>query len=248
MPVSTKIFKVLHYPDDFPVETVPTVDAGATQFELKTKVLHLGVGEYTKEDVPKVMINHDRGKKFNGVGYSEENGRITDLISVAEDKEFPGFFIKEKEYVFTAYSNKEVYNHAFKRLNGYTGAEDKGKGMYLETRPLKLDLQQLRASFEGENDAPAIRGGWFKDLDITSVEVAYIGGGGVDESDEWVRYQQSGTISALRLDFPGVDVDDEPYRFMITSDAAIHSYKSLPENELLSILIPIYEYLIEFTE
>lgn len=248
MPVSTKIFQVSNYPTSFPVETIPSVDPGATQFELVTRILHLGLGEYTKEEIPKIMINHDRGKKFKGVGYSEENGRITDLISVAEDKEFPGFFIKDKEYVFVAYSTKDVYNHAFKRLAGYTGTEDKARGAYLEAKPLKLDLEKLKESFENDSDAPTIRGGWFKNLNLTSVEVAYIGGGGVVESDEWFKYQTSGTISALRLDFPGLDVEDEPLRFMITNDAAIHSYKSLPENELLEILIPIYEYMIRFTE
>lgn len=248
MPVSTKIFKVNRYPDVFPVQTIPTVEVGATQFELITKVSYLGIGEYREKDIPKVMINHDRGKKFSGVGYSEENGRITDLISVAEDKEFPGFFIDNNQYVFTANSTKNVYNHAFKRLIGYTGSEEKEQGRYLEAKPLKLDLQKMKESFENDNDAPTIRGGWFKDLNLTSVEVAYIGGGGVEESDEWFKYQTSGTISALRLDFPGKDIDDEPYRFMITSDAAIHSYKALPENELLTILVPIYEYIIQFTE
>jgi hypothetical protein len=247
MPVSTKIFEIETFPEEFPIETTPVIADGVTEFELRTSVRHLGVGEYAHKDLIKLLINHDRGKKFEGVGYSEENGRIEDLISIAEEKEFPAFVFPEKNYLISAFSAKEIYNQAFRRLRQYYNAlQDNNK--VLKAKPVKIDLQKLKESYDTSGTGPSIRGGWFKNLRITNVDVAYIGGGGVDGSDEWFKYENSGTISALRLDFPQADPEEEPHRFMLTNDGSIYCYKTLSENELLNTLVPIYEYIIQFKE
>jgi hypothetical protein len=246
--VSTKIFEISKYPIEFPIQTEPVIVEGAAHFELRTKADSIGFGEYQQAQLEKLMINHDKGKKFEGVGYSEENGRIDDITSLAEDKEFPAFVFPNKDYIIAAYTSKEVYNGAFKRLRSYASVDKEKENDKLYASPVKLNLQKLKESYDATGTGPETRGGWFKKLKINNVDVAYIGGGGVDDSDEWFKYETSGTISALRLDFPNVDLEEEPYRFMITSDGSIFCYKTLTENEMLKILYPIYCYIIAFKE
>lgn len=246
MPVSAKLFKINRYPSEFPIETVPTNTGLGDDFQLRTKMELLGKGEYTEKDLTKLNIIHDKGTEFEGIGYSKEDGRITDLISIAEEKQFPAFVLPEKDYLITAFSAKVMFNQAIRRLSQYYDTFDTEGKKRLDAKPVKVDLQKVKESFSENGDAPKIRGGWFKDLKITNVDVAYIGGGEVDDSDEWFKYETSGKISALRLDYPNPDPDEEPFRLLITSDGAIFSYKNFAENQFLKIIVPIYEYLKQY--
>lgn len=243
MPISAKLFKIEVYPTMFPVTIDPLNMGIGDDFRLRTKVEMLGMGEYSEKSLEKLKVTHDVGRKFEGVAYSSEHGRLEDLVSIAEEKEFPVFVFPEKDYLFSAFSSKEMFNSAFKRLRQYTGLLEKTEGKYLSVSPIKLDLQKIKDSYTRDAMGPKVMGGWFRELNITNVDVAYIGGGGVDDSDDWFRYETSGKISALRLDFPGENPEEEPLRLLITSDASIISYKHLPENYLLKLFVPIIEFI-----
>lgn len=248
MPVSAKLFKVKLYPKEFPVNTVPTATRFGDNFELMTKVDHLGKGEYKEKDLEKLMIIHDKGSKFEGIGYSKENGRIEDILSIAEEKEFPAFVFPEKDYLFAAYSSKDVFNQAFKRLSQHNNTFEEAEGKKLDAQKIIIDLTKLKESYADEDFSPSVMGGWFRDLKITNVDVAYLGGGGVVESDDWFKYESSGEISALRLDFPNPDIDEEPFRLLLTRDGSLFSFKNFSENEFLKIVVPIFEYIKKFVK
>lgn len=249
MPVSAKLFKLEKFPSKWPIETTPASGAGMGDLKLLTKVEALGRGEYKEKNLEKVMITHDKAERFSGVGYSETFGRIEDLIGIANESEFPAFIMPEKDYLFAAYSSKEMFNQAFRRLNQHTNIYDAdAKDKELRAKPVKIDLQKVKDSFTKGTDSPKIQGGWFKNLQITNVDVAYIGGGNVDDSDEWTKYETSGKISALRLDYPNADIEGEPLRILLTSDGTVFNYKNFSEKDLLALVVPIFEYVIEFIE
>jgi hypothetical protein len=248
LPVSAKLFKITKFPEEFPIKTQPTATGLNDNFQLETKVERIGKGEYKEKNLTKLMVTHDKGTKFEGIGYSEESGRIGDIISLAEEKEFPAFVFPENDYLFSAFSSKEVFNQAFKRLSNYYDTFEVEGKKRLITQKVKINLHKVKTSYTDEDTSPAIMGGWFRDLKITNVDVAYLGGGGVEGSDDWTKYETSGKISALRLDFPNPNLDEEPFRLLLTSDGSIFSYKSFREHDFLKIVVPIFEYITQFIE
>ncbi len=239
MPISAKLFKIEEYPNEFPIETAPAYGQ-VSDISLRTKVELLGLSEFG--GLAKLNIIHDQGENYEGVGYSSSQGRIDDLIFVADEKTFPAFVDSQRQWLIAAYSSKKVFNSAFSRLWKWVNTNQQS----LKVNHKSVDLARLKNFFDEGDESPQIKGGWFNRLNLLNVNVAYIGGDDVSESEEWDRYETNGQISALRLDLPNNNSDEEPIRIMLTKDATLFSYKHFTENEFLRICIPIFEVVKEF--
>jgi hypothetical protein len=242
MSVSAKLFQVKKFPKSFPIETEPVSVNPNASFVLKTRVEELGQSEYGH--FTKLNVIHDLGENFEGIGYSSEHGRIDDLFHIAREKSFPAFVDQNREWLISAFSAKDVFNQAFKRLNQWAHIDDNE----LFIKPIKLDLVKMKQAYDQEAEGPQIKGGWFSKIKLLNVNVAYIGGSDVATSDDWDRYETNGLISALRLDFPNEDAEQEPWKILLAKDGAIFSYKYLPEGEFLKTVIPIFDYAKLFIE
>jgi len=239
MPISAKLYKIEGYPNVLPIETSPEYGQ-FSDISLRTKVELLGLSEFG--GLTKLNITHDQGEKYEGVGYSDSRGRIDDLVFVADEKIFPVFVDTGHQWLFAAYSSKKIFSAAFSRLWKWIHTEQQS----LRVKPQTVDLASLKNSFEEGANNPQIKGGWFNRLNLLNVNVAYIGGNDVSDSEEWDRYETNGQISALRLDLPNNNPDEEPIRIMLTRDASLFSYKHFTENEFLRICIPIFDVVKEF--
>lgn len=242
MPISAKLFRIERYPTNLPIETIPVTFNTQTDITLRTKVELLGQSEYG--DLTKLQITHDTGREFAGIGYSEEQGRIDDLIHIANENLFPAFVDDERQWLISAYSSKQVFNAAFKRLRAWmpTDANDS----QLRAKPVGIDLLRMKASYDVQAEGPQIKGGWFSRIQLLNVDVAYIGGIDVSTSEDWGRYETNGLISAMRVDYPNDDPDLEPSRLLLTKDGSVFSYKTLPEGEFLRLILPIFDFAKQF--
>ncbi len=94
--------------------------------------------------------------------------------------------------------------------------------------PRQVNLTLLRQEVE-----PDIRGAWFGDLQIADVRVAAIYGPTVTESDEWERYENTGEIRSLALEFTYLDTR---HSILITAKGAIVLYGSYSERDALQLV------------
>ncbi len=101
----------------------------------------------------------------------------------------------------------------------------------------EIDLHKLREKMR-------IRGGWFKDLDIPDVAVAAIFGANVEDSDDWDRYENAGTISALIVEYPHLG---GVVSVNISRHGTITIYGKRPERDALALLHEINSRIKPFT-
>ena len=221
---------------------MPLTSNTQTDIELRTKVELLGQSEYG--DLTKLQITHDVGRDFEGVGYSEVHGRIDDLIHIASVNLFPAFVYEERQWLISAYSSKQVFNAAFKRLRAWAPID--ANESQLRAKPVGIDLLRMKAAYDLQAEGPQIKGGWFSRIQLLNVDVAYIGGTEVATSEDWDRYETNGLISAMRVDYPNDDPELEPSRLLLTKDGSVFSYKTLPEGEFLRLILPIFDFARQF--
>lgn len=221
---------------------MPVTSNAQTDIPLRTKVELLGQSEYG--DLAKLQITHDSGRDFEGIGYSEERGRIDDLIHIASENLFPAFIDNERQWLISAYSSKQVFNSAFKRLRAWMPTD--ANESQLRARPVGIDLLRMKATYDQQAEGPQIKGGWFSRIQLLNVNVAYIGGSDVSTSEDWDRYETNGLISAMRVDYPNDDPDLEPFRLLLTKDGTVFSYKMFPEGEFLRLILPIFDFAKQF--
>ncbi|GAB6170528.1 hypothetical protein JCM15765_33240 [Paradesulfitobacterium aromaticivorans] len=242
MPISAKLFHIERYPVNLPIETMPTTANSQTNITLRTKVELLGHSEYGT--LTKLQITHDLGHDFEGVGYSKEQGRIDDLIHIASENAFPAFVDDGRQWLISAYSSKQVFNAAFKRLRAWMPID--ANESQLRAKPVGIDLLRMKDSYDQQAEGPQIKGGWFSRIQLLNVDVAYIGGSDVATSEDWDRYETNGLISAMRVDYPNDDPDQEPFRLLLTKDGSVFSYKVFPEGEFLKLILPIFDFAKQF--
>ena len=242
MPISAKLYSISQFPAALPVNTVP-VDIPGAAVQMRTKLDELGTSEYG--NLRKLQFTHDLGSRYEGIGYSETQGRIDDLIFIADERVFPLFIYPEQDWLFCAYSRKATFDSAIRRIASYAPP---GQSTLVANR-LRLDLTAIKAALEAVADGSRIRGGWFNHLQLLNVEVAYLGGDEVCDSDDWSRYEANGDISALKIDIPHFDEEESPIRIMLTKDATIVCFRALTEYAFLNICIPVFnlakQYIIE---
>jgi hypothetical protein len=239
---SIKMYQINRYPDSFPISSAE-VTSGEGNTTFVTKASLLGKSEYTEVDLDKVQIKHELGDKFSGKGILED-GSVYDIVAVSTEEKFP-CFVKDKEFVYTSGTKRVISEQALKRLRTHPNINPEER---FDARPVKIDLvgfkEHLQSSQEG-----AIKGGWFRGMLIENVEVAYLGGGSVTESEDWEKYETSGgSISALRIDIPGLTEDSEAIKTLITKDGNLVIYRHFDEYEMLSIAIPIFEAVEQFIQ
>ncbi|WP_025950477.1 hypothetical protein [Geobacillus thermocatenulatus] len=238
MPQSIKLYKIEQYPNEFPVRSAE-INPGYTQSTFKTTVEHLGRSEYTQIDLEKVQIIHEIADKFEGKGILED-GSIYDLVAISKEERFP-CFIKNREFLYTSGTNRIISEQAIKRLRRHYNPDN-----CLIAKGVKIDLGSFKEHLEQSREG-AIKGGWFRGMQIENVEVAYLGGGSVTESDDWERYETSGgTISALRIDIPVTDGEEDAIKTLLTRDGNLVIYKNYGEHEMLRIAMPIFEAAEQF--
>jgi len=240
VPISIKMYRIKQYPARFPVRSQQT-NPGFTRATFITTVEELGKSEYKEMDLIKLQVSHQIGEKFEGKGFLED-GSEYDLVAVSTTHMFP-CFVQGKEYLYCTGTSRAVSEQAISRLRRYPEHDNQ-----LIAEHVKLNLIGYKEFLEKNGDA-AIKGGWFRGMKIANVEVAYLGGGSVTESSDWERYETSGgTISALRLDIPTLDPDDEKIKVLLTKDGNCVIYRNYGELDLLKTAIPIFEGAKEFLE
>lgn len=227
------MFRIRQYPDQFPIRSAQ-VSTG-NNVTLETRVEHLGVSEYTQKTLDKLQIHHQVGENFTGQGYLED-GSIHDIVAVSTTEVFP-CFIEDRDYAYTTGTKRVISEQALTRLKRFP--DDNGRKF--ETRSVKINLVAFKEALDNED--AIIKGGWFRGMQIDNVEVAYLGGGSVVDSTDWERFENSGgSISALRVVLPTIDVEAEATKVLITSDGNCVVYKNnLGEIDLLDISVPLFD-------
>lgn len=240
MPVSVKMYSIKTYPEEFPVVSAE-VNPGYAVATFNTRVDYLGKSEYREVELEKYQISHETGEKFEGHGWLED-GSSYDLIAVSSTESFP-CFIENNEFLYTSDTKRVISEQAIARLKKWPKPENK-----LIANQVKINLTDLKDHLLN-NATGAIKGGWFKGMQVANVEVAYLGGGSVTESEDWEKYEASGgTISALRIDIPTADVEEESIKILLTKDGNCVVYKKYGELDLLKVVIPIFQTAKEFIE
>ena len=103
-----------------------------------------------------------------------------------------------------------------------------------------VDLQEMRAKLQGN-----VRGGWFRNLEIADVSTAAIFGANVSESEEWHRYEDSGTLSALVMEFT---YRGGKHSVQITKNGTITLYGNYQERDSLDLVDTINNIVNQFSE
>lgn len=240
MPISVKMYGISQYPASFPVSSAE-VSPGYANVNFKTLIEHLGKSEYTEIELDKYLVSHETGEKFEGHGWLED-GSSYDLIAVSSKEKFP-CFIESQEYLYTSYTQRAISEQAISRMKKFPKPDNK-----LIANPVKINLISLKEYLQ-DNEAGDIKGGWFRGMKVANVEVAYLGGGSVTESEDWEKYEASGgSISALRIDIPTADVEEETIKLLLTKDGNCVVYKKFGELELFRIVIPLFRIAKQFIE
>lgn len=230
--------KCIAFPTELPVETK---EFGNKDNELlfKTELRYLGLSEYTKSEILKYQVIHPVGDNFVGTGHAED-GTSYDLIAVSTEETF-NIFKTDDNFLYITGSRKAILEHGIKRLIG--GTYSFQEEQRFKSKGVKLNLTSLKEELEADVLAQ-VKGGWWRDLQIADVEVAYLGGGTVTESQNWTNYEDSeGIISALRLDFPNVmDNGEEILKILLTKEGNLVVYKDIAdEKELLEVAVSIFD-------
>ena len=92
----------------------------------------------------------------------------------------------------------------------------------------EVDLQKLK-----DENHPHVRGGWFRDLEMDDVSTAAIFGANVSDSDEWDKYETSGTLSSLVIEFA---YQGNRHSVNISASGAITLYSNYDEAQSLDLV------------
>jgi hypothetical protein len=237
MPQSILMQKVVNFPSEFPVVTTES-NTGETRALFKSEIRELGRSEYTEEEIAKYQVIHPIGNSFEGKGIIED-GSEHELIAISREETF-NMFKTTDDYVLYTDSKKAIIEHGIKRLIKGTHYLNENR---FEAEKISINLSDLKQEIQ-DGALGRIRGGWWRDLQIADVEVAYLGGGSVTDSDYWSTYEDSeGIISALRLDIPNTldEDEDELLKVLLTKEGNLVVYKNIPsEKNLLEIAMTIF--------
>ena len=94
-----------------------------------------------------------------------------------------------------------------------------------------------------KNQTQHVRGGWFRDLDIADVSTAAIFGNNVGDSDEWERYETSGKLSSLVIEF---SYQGEHHSVNISASGAITLYSNYDEASALALVEKFNDIAMKF--
>ena len=134
-------------------------------------------------------------------------------------EEFHLFIPLNQSYLY-ATVNTHVCNELLKRV--------KASRNLVSYSTHEVDLAGIKTLFLSE-----VRGGWFKYLKIADVSAAAIFGSNVGDSDDWLRYENSGEISALMVEFKD---DGVKHSVQITRTGTIVLFENFSESYALDFL------------
>lgn len=236
MPQSIILQKIENFPREFPV-TTNEVRTRDNRLMFTSTIRELGISEYTEENIHKYQVIHPIGNTFEGRGIIED-GSEHELVAVSRNETF-NIFKTEDDYLLFTDAKKAVIEHGIKRLTD--GTHDHGENSF-RTAKVTINLTSLKEEIQA-GALGRIRGGWWRDLSIDSVEVAYLGGGTVTDSHYWNTYEESeGIISALRLGVPNLlDDENEELKVLLTKEGNLVVFKDIPnEGHLLEIATTVF--------
>lgn len=236
MPQSIIMQKIVEFPTNLPVKTNETT-INENSLTFSSEIRRLGLSEYREEEIIKYQVLHPIGNSFEGKGIIED-GSEHELIAVSRNETFNIFKTSDNYLLFTN-SKKSVMEHGIKRLtDGTYSHQDESR---FKSEKVTIDLSSLKEEIQSGALA-RIRGGWWRGLQIADVEVAYLGGGTVTESQYWNTYEESeGIISAIRLDIPNLMEGEEILKVLLTKEGNLVVYKDIPtERHLLEIATTIF--------
>jgi len=176
-----------------------------------SKITYLGVSTYNKYH--KFAVRHETIKDC-WIRVAREDRKRAIFI-----EEFNIYMPPNKTYLLVNSSHK-ISRELLKRI--------RDKVSNFEYLVREIDLQKLK-----EKNHPQVRGGWFRDLEIDDVSTAAIFGSNVSDSDEWDKYESSGTLSSLVVEFSRLG---KKHSINISANGAITLYSNENEKEALTMV------------
>lgn len=237
MPQSVIMQRIRRFPQTFPVQTNEIgIQGHASLF--RSEIRELGRSECTTEDIDKYQVIHRIGNAFEGLGIIED-GTEHEIIAISKSEIF-NMFKTQDDFLFLSNAKKAVIEHGIKRLTDGTSNLQRENQIFV-TEKVTINLTSLKEQIQ-QGALGRIRGGWWRGLQIADVEVAYLGGGTVTDSDYWNTYEESeGIISALRLDVPNLMEEEELLKVLLTKEGNLVIYKDIPtERQLLEIATTLF--------
>ncbi|KKB72473.1 hypothetical protein [Bacillus sp. TH008] len=237
MPQSIIMQKSILFPEQLPMST-NEFNTGTESQSFKTELKPLGITEYAEEELKKFQVIHPIGDSFSGKGYLED-GTSYDIIAISTEESF-NLAKSKDDFLYFWGSKKAIIEHGIKRL--IDGTVGRGSNQY-NSVPINVNLRELKEEIE-DGALAQIKGGWWRDLKIADVEVAYLGGGTVTASKNWSSYEESeGIISALRLDVPNpIEAQNDILSVLLTKEGNLVVYRKIEtEKQLFDIAMPLFK-------
>lgn len=214
MPVSFGLVRL----DRFPLDGTHTTQQQALgDHDHGVVTVVENVLDWQHADFSKYRVRHESLLHLEG---RYKNEPISEVIEVHR---FDVYVSKDRS-VAAPLAPKRIWTEAFHRL-------EKDPAATLSFQRIQLDLVKLRTNLEA-----AIGGGWFGSLKIDKVSTVGIFGADVAESDDWSRYEQSGTLQAVILE---LEFDDKPAAAMLGRDWTLVSYRNFGEVGNLEFLMQV---------
>lgn len=223
MPFSVRLFKRKGFPTKFPVKTpvqaTLPLQPDLGEDEPVTEIERLGPSEH--ELYEKYKVRHEYIVRMEGKLRGQYFSECTRFDT------FPCFSHRDKPWLLTSHVKAEVAVRAFRRLTDNKSVT----GVVVEPASLALlsAMERLRS-------AQRVKGGWFGKLRIKNVEVAYLYGDHVTDSEDWEKYMAAGELNALQVEVPH---SDGLMPILLTREAAVVFFTNLTERDYL-------EYATEF--
>lgn len=205
----------------FPVERWQTSQQRAIDGDDAVTTIVEPVSGWSHPDFKKFEVVHESRLYFEGRFRNEP------INSVVRKYRFDVYLDSEGRTAFV-HATKRLWHEAFRRI-------ERDQHSTFRWTEREIDLIALREKLE-----PRIGGGWFGNMKIAKVETAGIFGPNVATSDEWERYEQTGRLSAIIIDFTFGDND---HKLMLSDDSTIVIYRELGEIENLAFVKTILKWI-----
>lgn len=186
-----------------------------------TKLERLGISQANAFD--RYGVKHDQLERLQG-RYGRHPFHQIVLIYDFE------LFKHKTSKIVIAKGPGRIVRSAAKRL------EDKGYEMF----PILVDLAKMKAFLNATT--AHVTGAHFSEIQEENVTAAAIYGSDVDESDEYRRYADSGSLSAIIVDTVVSGIYD---KFMLTRGGTVVVYDRRSEDELLTIALGVMDLIRE---
>lgn len=182
------------------------------------------VGESDNAQFWKYHVTHESWRAMRVRFENQIRDRVIEIV------EFHLFIPKRGREFLYADAKSRYCNELLRRIQDI---EPK-----FEFSAREVDLSRMRR--EAQMD---ISGGWFRDLQIAEVSAAAIFGSNVSDSSDWDRYEASGTVSMLDIDFI---FRGRRELVKVTREGAIVIMSTLEESERLELVSSVNQMVDRF--